>query len=62
MIRKATLLPILAGLVLGTIPLGCGGQSTPTPISPEEAKKIVGEDPDYLPGLDAKGKAPAKKH
>lgn len=56
---KSPLLLLFAGLILVLSATGCGESSSGTAaISPEEAKKIVGEDPDYLPGLPTKkGKA-----
>ncbi|AGA31375.1 hypothetical protein [Singulisphaera acidiphila] len=52
---KPSLLLLFAALTLALLPTGCG-QST-APISPEEAKAIVGEDPDYLPNAGADKKA-----
>jgi len=50
-----TALPLFL-VTLALLPTGCGESST-KPLSPEEAKAIIGEDPNYLPGPGATKKA-----
>ena len=52
---KPSLLLLFPALALALLPTGCGQSSTP--ISPEEAKAIVGEDTDYLPNAGTDKKA-----